>query len=159
MFSLTKSKDLIMGKVRDNLFRNISCDVVKKSTVISKHIEWWKNKTLHGQWPKLMDELNANSYCWLRNAYLNPVTESLLIAAQDQELNTNWLSCHIPCTVSSDLCRRCRMYPETIEHIIAGCPTMAQTVYLDRHNAVTSAIYWCLCDLCGFFSLHTVVAT
>ena len=42
------------------------------------------------------------------------------------------------------------MYSETIEHIIAGCPTMAQTVYLDRHNAVTSAIHWCLCGLCGF---------
>jgi len=42
--NVSKSKDLIMGKVRDNLFCNTSCDVVKKSTVISKHIEQWKNK-------------------------------------------------------------------------------------------------------------------
>jgi len=135
--NVSKSKDLIMGKVRDNLLCNTSCDVVKKSNVISKHIEQWKNKALHGQWSKLLYELNADLYHWLRNAYLNPVTESLLIAAQDQALNTNWLSCHIHHTVSSDLCKRCRMYPETIEHIIAGCPTMAQTVYLDRYNAVT----------------------
>ena len=78
---VSKSKDLIIGKVRDNLVCNTSCDVVKKSTVISKHIEQWKNKALHGQWPKLMDKLNADSYRWLRNAYLNPVTESLLIVA------------------------------------------------------------------------------
>ena len=109
--------------------------------IIIIHIEQLKNKALHGQWPKLMDELNADSYRWLCNAYFNPATESLLIAAQDQALNTNWLSCHVHHTVSSDLCRQCRMYPKTIEHIIAGCPTMVQTVYLDRHNAVTSAIH------------------
>jgi len=97
-----------------------------------------------------MEELNANSFRWLCNAYLDLVTESLLIAAQDQALNTNWMSCHIHCTVSSDLCRRCKMYPETIEHIVAGCPAIAQTVYLDRHNAVTSAVHWCLCGICGF---------
>ena len=27
---------------------------------------------------------------------------------------------------------------------------MAQTVYLDRHNAVASAIHWSLCGSCGF---------
>jgi len=105
---------------------------------------------INGQWPKLMDELNADLYRWLCNAYLNPVTESSLIltvAAQDQELNTNWLSCNIHHTVSSDLCRQCKMHPETTEHIIAGCATMAQTVYLGRHNVVTSAIHWCLCGL------------
>ena len=148
---------IFMSINNNNNNNNTNCDVVKKSTVISTHIEQWKNEglSLHEQWPKLMDELNADSYCWLHNAYLNPVTESLLIAAQDQELNTNWLNCHIHHTVSSDLCRQCKMYPETIEHTIAGCPTIvilmiAQTIYLDRHNAVTSAIHWCLCGLCGF---------
>ena len=33
---ISKTENLIMGKVRDNLF---SCDVVKKSTVVSKHVE------------------------------------------------------------------------------------------------------------------------
>jgi len=53
-----------------------------------------------------MDELNAKSYRWLRNGYLDPVTESLLKAAEDQALNTDWLSCHIRLTASSDLCRQ-----------------------------------------------------
>ena len=111
-----------------------------------------EDKALHGQWPKLMDELHTDSFCWLQNVHLKPVTESLLVAAQDQALNTNWLSFHIlgNTNISSDLCRRCKMYPETIEHIVAGCPLIAQSIYLDRHNAVTSAVHWSLCALCGF---------
>jgi len=70
-------------------------------------MEQWRSKALHGQWPKLMEGLGADSLCWLQNAYLKPVTESLLMAAQDQALNTNWLSFHIHHTVCSDLCRRC----------------------------------------------------
>ena len=33
---------------------------------------------------------------------------------------------------------------------MAGCPVIAQTVYLNRHNAITSAIHWSLCGACGF---------
>jgi len=37
---ISKSKDLKMEKVnKDNLFHNDSCDVVNKSTVLSKHVE------------------------------------------------------------------------------------------------------------------------
>ena len=35
----------------------------------------------------------------------------------------------------------------------AGCPSLAQTIYLDRHNAVTSAVHWNLCGLYGFEQL------
>ena len=97
-----------------------------------------------------MEELAVDSFHWLQNAFLEPVTEALLVAAQDQALNTNWLSFNIHGTVSSDLCRRCRMFPKTIEHIIAGCPSIAQSIYLDHHIAVTSAVHWSLCALCGF---------
>ena len=51
---------------------------------------------------------------------------------------------------NSDLCRRCKMFPETIEHIVAGCPVIAQSIYLDRHNAVASAVHWSLCAQYGF---------
>jgi len=33
---------------------------------------------------------------------------------------------------------------------MAGCPAMAQTVYLARHNAITSAVHWNLCGTRGF---------
>ena len=90
----------------------------------------WRGKALHGQWPKLMDELWGDSFRWLQNAYRKPVTESLLVAAQDQVLNMNWLGFHnIMRNKNIDLCRRCKMFLETIKHIVAGCPVIAQSIY------------------------------
>ena len=72
------------------------------------------------------------------------------MATQDQALCTNWLRHYIWGTVPTDHCRMCRQFAESVEHIVAGCPMMAQTVYLDRHNAVASAIHWSLCGYCSF---------
>ena len=78
--------------------------------------------------------------------------ESLLVVAQDQALHTNWLGFHIMKSINSDLCRRSRMFPETTEHIVAGCPVIAQSIYLDCHNAVALAVHWNLCAQYGFNS-------
>ena len=84
------------------------------------------------------------------NAHLKPVSEALISAAQDQALKTHWLGFHILGTSSTDLFRKCQVFPEIIEHIVAGCPSVAQTIYLERHNAVISAVHWNLCGVCGF---------
>ena len=132
-------KDQIMIKVKEYLMKeNVS---VTKSTVVTSHIEQWHHKSLHGQWPNLLIDRNINSSAWLRTAHLKPVTEALIVAAQDQALCTNWFGHHILRTVPYNHCRKCGQFAETIEHIVAGCPVMAQTVYLDRHNAVASAIH------------------
>ena len=31
-----------------------------------------------------------------------------------------------------------------MSHIISGCPKLAQTVYLERHNSVASTVHWSL---------------
>ena len=149
---LIRVRSQLWQKVRDHLLHKVGCDTISKSTILSNHVKQWRSKALHGQWPKLMKELDADSFHWLKNTFLEPVTDALLVAAQDQALNTNcnWLSFHIHDTVSSDLSRRCRMFPETTEHIIAGCLSIAQSIYLDHHNAVTSAVHWSLCALYGF---------
>ena len=74
-----------MENVKDHLFCNASFKFVNKLTVLSKHVEQWRNKALHGQWPTLMEELAADSFT-LRNAYLKRVTESLLIKYKLVEL-------------------------------------------------------------------------
>ena len=117
------------SQIRSHLLHKVGCDTISKSTILSNYVEQWRSKALHGQWPKLMEELAADSFHWLKNALLEPVTEALLVAAQDQALNTNWLSFHIHGRVSSDLCRCYRMLPETIEYIIAGCPSIAQSFF------------------------------
>jgi len=52
--------------------------------------------------------------------------------------------------IDSDLCRRCKTFPETTEHIVTGCPVIAQSIYLDCHNAVALAVHWSLCAQYGF---------
>jgi len=42
------------------------------------------------------------------------------------------------------------MYPETIECIVAGCPVIAQSVYLDCYNVVASAVHWSLVPYVDF---------
>ena len=106
--------------------------------------------SLHGQWPHLLQDKNSKSSGWLPTAHLKPVAEALLTETQDQAVSTNWLACHILGTATSDLCRKCGLFPESIEHIVAGCSVMAQTVYLNRLNAITSAVHWSLCGACGF---------
>ena len=118
--------------------------------MVSQHVEQWQSKHLHGHWPNLKLERSVNSSRWLQTAHLKPVTEALITAAQDQALCTNWLGCHIVKIRATDLCRKCGQFPESIEHIVAGCPLMAQTVYFEHHNATTSMIHWCLCGSCGF---------
>jgi len=42
------------------------------------------------------------------------------------------------------------MFPELIEHIVAGYPVIAQSIYLDCHNAVASAVHRSICAQYGF---------
>ena len=139
----------IMTKVKQHLFKEENIPTTK-AVVVDKHIAQWHSKALHGQWPGLLLKRNIQSSAWLRKAHLNPVTEVLIMAAQDQASCTNWLKHHNWRIIPSDHCRRCGQFAESVEHIVAGCPVLAQTVHLNRHNAVASAIHWSLCNSCGF---------
>jgi len=75
---VTKSTEPIMPKVRNHSLPNAlaDSDTISKLIIQLQHINQWRGKALHGQWPKLMDELCADSFRWLQNAYLKPVIES-----------------------------------------------------------------------------------
>ena len=109
----------------------------------------WSNKAIHGVWPKNIDSHSNKTTQWMQKSNLKPATESLITAAQDQALNTNWHKANILKTTTDELCRRCKLHKETIAHIISGCPELAQTVYLHRHNTITSYLHWKICDLYG----------
>ena len=34
---------------------------------------------------------------------------------------------------------------ETIDHIVSGCPELAKTEYIHRHNSVAAYIHWKIC--------------
>ena len=105
----------------------------------------WTSKSIHGVWPKNMEKFNQKTNDWLRKSNLKPATESLIMSAQDQALNTNWHKANILKCGTDESCRRCKQHKETVAHIVSGCPELAQTVYLHRHNAVASYLHWKLC--------------
>ena len=53
-------------------------------------LERWKNKPLHGQYPKQVSDLtdDLHAYKWMKTTGLKVETEALIIAAQEQALNT-----------------------------------------------------------------------
>ena len=62
---------------------------------------------------------------WLRSAGLKIQTETLLCAAQEQALRTNYVNHHIDKSIESPLCRLCEENGETVYHIVSECKKLA----------------------------------
>lgn len=39
-------------------------------------------------------------------------------------------------------CRMCGEGPESVTHVLAGCPSLAQSKYLERHNFVLKVFFF-----------------
>ena len=85
------------------------------------------------------------SWEWLRSGDLKRETESLLVAAQDQELNTNAVKKEIYHTTATNKCRLCNERVENVDHVVAGCKMLAQKEYKRRHDKVCLNLHWSLC--------------
>lgn len=106
----------------------------------------WKEKPMHGQYPRQIEEISTDSsWLWLTRGHLKRETESLVIAAQDQALRTNYRRAKIEKDGSNPMCRMCKCKYETITHIISGCSKLAQSSYKQRHDKVATALHWGLC--------------
>ena len=78
----------------------------------------------------------------LRSAGLKGETESLIVTAQDQTLNTKYHQRKILKKQIDGNFRVCGKAQETVSHIRAGCPMLASTEYLHRHNRVACYVHW-----------------
>ena len=108
----------------------------------------WKEKAMHGKFPNYLDNDHVDvelSFKWMKHTALKGETEGLITAAQDQALNTRYYSKHIIKQGTTDRCRMCHTHPETVEHIISGCQTLAADQYLNRHNQVAAQLYLDIC--------------
>ena len=77
-------------------------------------------------------------------------TEGFIIAAQDQSLSTRWYQHNIPKKPDVDLkCRLCGRFDETIDHLVSGCPGLAKSEYIHRHNKAAAHIHWKICKEFG----------
>uniref|UniRef100_H3A542 Reverse transcriptase zinc-binding domain-containing protein n=1 Tax=Latimeria chalumnae TaxID=7897 RepID=H3A542_LATCH len=106
------------------------------------HLMKWK--ALLGKWAKLLKIVDEDSSKWLTKCHLKGETEALLIAAQDQALNTNSHRVRILHSGTESKCRMCKAKEETVAHIISGCKILAKGSYKERHN-ITRSIHWALC--------------
>ena len=61
--------------------------------LINEREHAWKEKRMHGQYAREMDESvdKDKTWGWLKNGGLKGCTESLICAAQDQALRTNYV--------------------------------------------------------------------
>ena len=97
------------------------------------------------QYPKRVNEKDVDHQITnqsLKSGGLKSETEGLIIAAQDQAIETNYYRRNILNDGTDPMCRICGQFQETIDHIVAGCPELAKTEYLHRHD---KALHWNIC--------------
>ncbi|XP_026323226.1 uncharacterized protein LOC113232673 [Hyposmocoma kahamanoa] len=129
-----------------NLSEQTDTENVNNDDPQKQKIEDWKKKVLHGRHPHDLEQTHINSIAsnkWLKIGNLFPETEGFMIAIQDQIINTkNYRKFIIKdSSVINDKCRKCRIQPETIQHITGACTALAQTDYTHRHNQVANVIH------------------
>lgn len=135
--------------VLDNFVKDKTSVGLKKEKM-EERIKGWKEKALHGQYPRRVDEVETGSYTWLKTGWLKKETEGFLLAAQDQALPTRNYKVNIMKEQSSKMCRMCGSRVETVMHILSECEKLAQGEYKKRHDHVASIIHWELCATHGF---------
>ena len=141
------SNEMFIKMVNTELYKDTPINTNQFRTgQIQEREDKWKNKKLHGKWYNIQNKANEKTNDWLTKSNLKPATEALITAAQDQALNTKWHNTNILGRSQDSLCRRCHKHQETVQHIIAGCPELAQTAYLNRHNQVASFLHWSICQ-------------
>jgi len=102
-------------------------------------------KPLHGKfftWVHSSAINPARSFRWLQCS-MHGESESSIFAIQDQVLCTRSYQAKIMrISVQSILCRLCQEHEESIQHLLSGCPVLASTSYLHRHNMVARVLHW-----------------
>ena len=129
---------------KDNKAESISAVQKMKEVMKRNRYDGWKLKPMHGQYIRqLEDNVDIErTFQWLRKSDLTIETEGFITAAQDQAIQTRSIAKSLYHTASSDMCRMCNKHVESINHILAECPFIAQTLYMERHNQVAAYIHW-----------------
>ena len=106
----------------------------------------WEGKQLNGRFKRLKNNISyMKTWTWLRKGNFKRETESLLIAAQNNAVRTNYIKARMDKTQQNSKCRLCGDRDETINHIIRKCSKLAQKEYKTRHDWVGKVIHWEMC--------------
>jgi hypothetical protein len=80
---------------------------------------------MHGQYIRNIDRQlirEEDTFLWLSKGDLIAETESEIVAAQDQALQTKYYATKILDTETDSKCRLCQKFDDTIDHIMSACP-------------------------------------
>jgi hypothetical protein len=107
---------------------------------------------MHGQYIRRLDRQLINeedTFLWLLKGDLKAETESEIVAAQDQALQTKYYATKILNTETDTKCRLYQQFDETMEHIISACPILAKEQYIKRHDRVCAQLDFNICEETG----------
>jgi hypothetical protein len=89
---------------------------------------------MHGQYIRSVDRQlisEEDTFLWLLRADLKAETESGIVAAQDQALQTRRHATKILQTQIESKCRLCQQFDETVVHITSACPIQVKEHYIN----------------------------
>ena len=84
---------------------------------------------MNGQYIKSKDRqliTEEDMLLWLSRKDLKSETESKLVAAQDQALQTNYFAAKVLQKETDSKCRLREKFDETLDHILSACPLLAK---------------------------------
>uniref|UniRef100_A0A8D9ADV7 Uncharacterized protein n=1 Tax=Cacopsylla melanoneura TaxID=428564 RepID=A0A8D9ADV7_9HEMI len=116
---LSEQRNINVTNINQNLIATKRAKAVKtkcKINMIHTNEETWTQKAMHGQYGREMRQENVNfdKTCkWLYQGLIKGETESLIIAAQDQAITTNYIKKKIHKQDVDPKCRLCKQYNET----------------------------------------------
>ena len=93
---------------------------------------------------------SGQSWVWLQNGDLTRDTESMIVAAQNQNIRTNLVKSKIDKSRKDMLCRLCKKADENIDHVVSGRSKLAQKEYKRRHDNLGKTVHWKLNRKCNF---------
>ena len=112
----------------------------------------WKNKVMYGQYIRNIDRQligEEDTFLWVSKGDLKAETESEIVAAQDQALQTKYYATKILNTETFSKCRLCQQFDETVDHIISACAILAKEQYIKRHDRVCAQLHFNICKETG----------
>ena len=121
-----------------------------KASYSEQRMKSWEEKPQHGSYMRQLRDIGADikeSFGWMNKCFMDPHTESYILAAQELALFTKYHEKKILKTRGDATCRIYRKNDseETIYHILAGCDSLAKREYFTRHNAVCKYLHFVIC--------------
>ena len=164
---LQKAENIVNALELDVLFTtegNFLCDEqeISPKQLVRKvkkgqekyHLKELKRKTVHGAFFRKAEDQGIDlgeSFGWLNGKGLTALTESKVMALQEQEVEVKVTRKEIwKEQLENVTCKVCKEDRESVAHIMCGCRVLLKTEYFKRHDAMMRVIYCYLLQKLGF---------